>query len=274
VKTIPLEDSAKDVLSKALAIAALSPLELEKKAGGKIADALTAPETPAHRLILSKAAEILRLDPASFLDLACGHYQPNISPPERLLPFSNPYGDILVNSYLAWDEVGNAIFFDTGADIAPVLAAISRHPLTLRRLFITHAHGDHILETDRLCEKTGCKVSISKWEPIDGAETFSPGEVFHIGALKIETRLTRGHSPGGTTYVIHGLAKPVAVVGDALFAGSMGRPNVSAEDAFSTNLKEIFSLPDETILCPGHGPLTTVKLEKAHNPFFAAKFRK
>jgi len=60
-----------------------------------------------------------------------------------------------------------------------------------------------------------------------------------------------------------------AVVGDALFAGSMGGPNTSYADCLRTNREEILSLPPETILCSGHGPLTTVALERAHNPFFA-----
>ena len=70
--------------------------------------------------------------------------------------------------------------------------------------------------------------------------------------------------------MIAGLARPVAVVGDALFAGSMGGGMVSYEDALGTNRKEIFSLPENTILCPGHGPMTSVAEEKEHNPFFAA----
>jgi glyoxylase-like metal-dependent hydrolase (beta-lactamase superfamily II) len=86
--------------------------------------------------------------------------------------------------------------------------------------------------------------------------------------LKIEPRSTWGHSKGGTTYVVTGLARPLAIVGDALFASSMGGGIVSFPDALSTNRKEIFTLPDETVICPGHGPLTTVREEKAHNPFY------
>ena len=78
------------------------------------------------------------------------------------------------------------------------------------------------------------------------------------------------HSKGAITYVISGLAMPVAIVGDAVFAGSMGGGGVSYEAALATNRKEILTLPDETILCPGHGPLTTVGEQKMHNPFFAA----
>ena len=81
--------------------------------------------------------------------------------------------------------------------------------------------------------------------------------------------MTSGHSPGGMTYVVMGLERPIAVVGDSLFAGSMGGGNVSYEDAIRNNREKILNLPDETIVCPGHGPLTTVGKEKRENPFFA-----
>jgi glyoxylase-like metal-dependent hydrolase (beta-lactamase superfamily II) len=85
----------------------------------------------------------------------------------------------------------------------------------------------------------------------------------------METRLTFGHSPGGITYVVTGLARPIAIVGDSLFAGSMGGGNVSYHDALKNNLEKILTLSDATIICPGHGPMTTVGEEKEHNPFFA-----
>ena len=73
------------------------------------------------------------------------------------------------------------------------------------------------------------------------------------------------------TYFVTGLARPVAIVGDSLFAGSMGGGNVSYADAIQNNLDKILTLPDETIICPGHGPMTSVGEEKAHNPFFVGK---
>ena len=70
------------------------------------------------------------------------------------------------------------------------------------------------------------------------------------------------------TYVIDGLDRPVAIVGDAIFAGSMGGGMISYEDALRTNREKIMTLPDDTVLCSGHGPLTTVGEEKKNNPFF------
>jgi glyoxylase-like metal-dependent hydrolase (beta-lactamase superfamily II) len=106
-------------------------------------------------------------------------------------------------------------------------------------------------------------------EPFPGAEPFDEGTSFTVGGLTIGTRLTSGHSRGGTTFVVDGLAEPVAVVGDAIFAGSMGGGMVSFGEALRNNREKILTLPDDTILCPGHGPLTTVGEEKLHNPFFA-----
>jgi glyoxylase-like metal-dependent hydrolase (beta-lactamase superfamily II) len=73
------------------------------------------------------------------------------------------------------------------------------------------------------------------------------------------------------TYVVTGLANPIAIVGDSLFSGSMGGGNVSYQDALRNNLEKVLTLPDDTIICPGHGPMTTVSEEKVHNPFFAGK---
>ena len=64
----------------------------------------------------------------------------------------------------------------------------------------------------------------------------------------------------------------MAIVGDSMFAASMGGGAVSYQDALRNNLEKILTLPDETIVCPGHGPLTTVGKEKRENPFFAARF--
>ena len=68
--------------------------------------------------------------------------------------------------------------------------------------------------------------------------------------------------------MVEGLAQSLGIVGDAIFAGSMGGGMVSYQDALRTNREQILTLSDETILCPGHGPLTSVGEEKAHNPFF------
>ncbi|MEM9017441.1 MAG: MBL fold metallo-hydrolase, partial [Verrucomicrobiota bacterium] len=110
-------------------------------------------------------------------------------------------------------------------------------------------------------------------EPWPGTETFAEGAVFAVGGLSVSTLTTSGHSLGGTTYFVEGLERPIAVVGDAIFAGSMGGGMISFDDAWKNNREKILTLPDETVICPGHGPLTSVAEEKRNNPFFAAEFR-
>ena len=79
---------------------------------------------------------------------------------------------------------------------------------------------------------------------------------------------THGHSVGGMSYIIDGLSSPVAIVGDAIFAGSMGGGMVSFADALNTNREKLMTLSEETIICPGHGPMSTIAEEKQYNPFF------
>jgi glyoxylase-like metal-dependent hydrolase (beta-lactamase superfamily II) len=188
---------------------------------------------------------------------------------EGLRQFNTPFDDMTVNAYLVWDAASkSAAVFDTGSDADVMLAAASTLGVRIEQVFITHSHGDHVFDLDRLLEKTGAAAWTPLREDVDGAQAFEPGREFSIGALRVETRLTWGHARGGVTYVVHGLARPVAICGDALFAGSMGGGMISYADALRTNREEIFSLPDDAILAPGHGPLTTVGEQRIANPFF------
>jgi glyoxylase-like metal-dependent hydrolase (beta-lactamase superfamily II) len=146
-----------------------------------------------------------------------------------------------------------------------------RHKLDVQLILLTHAHADHVADLPRLREETGADIFTPAREPVPGAERIDEGKRFRLGNLQIDTRLTWGHSPGGMTYVVTVLAQPIAIVGDSLFAGSMGGGNVSYQEALRNNLEKILTLPDDTIICPGHGPMTTVGEEKEHNPFFAGK---
>ena len=155
-----------------------------------------------------------------------------------------------------------------------MLRRATRENLSVKLILLTHAHPDHIADLPRLREETGAQVFAPARESVAGAEPVEEGKHFHLGKIDIEARLTWGHSPGGMTYVVRDLARSIAIVGDSLFAGSMGGGNISYADAVRNNLEKILTLPDETIICPGHGPITSVVEEKQHNPFFAAKFRK
>ena len=268
--SIPLEDTFADILGKAQRGLEISDTELSEKSGVSLADlkllrAGNFDETAAHKI-----APLLDLNADALAAIALQRWQPQHVEVAGLFSTTTPFDDMTVNAYLVWDSGSReAAAFDTGADCNGLLRFIGDNRLALKFILCTHTHGDHILELDLLHEKTGAPAFASRHEPLDGAEPFDEGKTFALGSLRIDTRLTCGHSRGGITYVVSGLAKPVAIVGDALFAGSMGGGMVSYADALRTNREQIFSLPDETILCPGHGPLTTVGEEKKHNPFFS-----
>jgi len=269
--SIPLEDNFEDVIGKAARGLGLAESEVASRAGLAVEAVrrLRAGHFNEHAARL--AAPVLGLNARALIELGLKRYAPaEVEDFAGLAQFTTPFGDITVNAYLVWDaHTKEAAAFDTGADCGGMIDTIGTLGLTLRYIFLTHTHGDHIFDLDRLKESTGAKAYVSKLEGIDGAEGIDAGQEFAVGGLKIGTRLTWGHSRGGITWVVTGLGRPVAVVGDALFAGSMGGGMASYADALRTNREEIFSLPDDTIICPGHGPMTSVAEEKAHNPFFA-----
>ena len=160
--------------------------------------------------------------------------------------------------------------FDTGADCMPIVEAISKNDLTLQDVYLTHTHVDHVVELDRLLEKVigSVGVHVNEAEALDKAATFKPGVTFSLGKLHVETRDTSGHSAGGTSYNIHGLDRPLVIVGDALFAGSVGGIKADYHASLKKIAEHILSTQDGTILAPGHGPLTTTLQEKNNNPFF------
>jgi len=280
---IPLEDFWNDVIRKARRGLHLSESELAQRCGLSDSDILSLERGEENLQHLAKVGEVLHLDVGKLLTLARGEYHPGqLELPLGMVQFSTPWEDFEVHSYLLWDPESSvprpAAAFDTGSDASEMLVFLGENNLRLNQIFLTHGHGDHIFELDRLMEKTCAAAWIGKREEVPGAESFGAGQEFSVGSLRIETRSTWGHSPGGISYVIYGLACPVAIIGDAIFAGSMGgampstsgagRAGISYEACLTTNRKELLSLPPETILSPGHGPLTTVALEKAHNPFF------
>lgn len=263
---IPLEDLFNDVISKAQRGLGLSSEALADKVGVSAASVEATKEGATDAAILMKLAAGLGLHGPSLADMSDQVWYPKPIELDGLAQFNTPFHDMTVNAYLVWDPATKeAAVFDTGATAKPILDKIRSLDLKLRYLFLTHTHPDHVADISSLEAPV---VLISELEPHPEAQTFSPGTQWKLGGLTISTRTTTGHSKGATTYVIEGLAKPVAVVGDAIFASSMGGGAVSYADALATNRAQIFTLADETVLCPGHGPMTTVGEEKQHNPFY------
>ena len=269
--SIPLEDTAADIVGKAMRGLKLTDADVAAKAGLDARAVQSLREGTFDEAAARAVAPVLHVGADALVAMGKKAWRPQPVEVAGLAAFNTPFEDMTVNSYLAFDPASReAVAFDTGADCTAMLELLAREKLTLKLILLTHTHGDHILELDRLKEKTGAPAFVGNREPIDGAETFAEGREFQCGALHIGTRLTWGHSPGGITYIIRGLEKPVAIVGDAVFASSMGGGGISYPDALRTNREQILTLPDATVLCPGHGPLTTVGEEKMHNPFFAA----
>lgn len=220
-------------------------------------------------------APSLGLDADSLVELANRSWRPEPVALDGLEQFNtvfdpDPDDMMTVNAYLIWDPATKeAALFDTGANADSALAKAKELGVEIKTLFITHTHIDHIIDREKVIAACpGIRVLVNGREAVAGAERFSAGDSFSIGTLRVTTRLTWGHSPAGTTYVVNGLARPVAIVGDALFAQSMGGGVISFRDALETNREQIFTLEDHTVVCPGHGPMTSVGEEKAHNPFF------
>ena len=267
---IPLEDNFTDVLGKALRGQKLSVHAAAARAG---LDTPTVTRLLAGEFAADSAralATALKLNPDALQRLAGGAYQPAVVSPPSIIVATTPFGDMTVNAYIVWDPKSrDAAVFDTGADAAPLLEAVRSSELNVVAIFLTHSHADHIHALATLKRELGVEAWSSEREPVRGTNTFRPGDLFNAGEHFIRTRLTPGHSAGGSTFVIEGPVLQAAIVGDALFAGSVGGVHGDYNETLDTIRREILSLRDDTILCPGHGPLTTVALEKANNPFFA-----
>ncbi len=206
-----------------------------------------------NRAEILRVAAALKLDGAKLAGIALDGWTP--TPKDtghwgHIAMISSDYGGGIVNCYLQWDDDRTAALFDTGVDGDAVLRVIAREKLNLAGIFITHGHHDHIEALPEI-QRQHSHAKVRQ----EGAS---------VGRLAISAAKTPGHSADGVTYIV-GL---VAYVGDSLFAGSVGGANHSYDGLLRNVRQHILSLPDETLLCPGHGPMTTVAEEKAHNPFF------
>jgi glyoxylase-like metal-dependent hydrolase (beta-lactamase superfamily II) len=180
-------------------------------------------------------------------------------------------------TYLLGDEAtGEAILID------PVLEQLERDRTLLAELSLrlvatleTHVHADHVTAGGRLREALGSRVVVGSAAGVENADrALADGEVFQFGGsggLELEARATPGHTAGCTSFVCH--AERIAFTGDTLLIRGCGRTDFQQGDArtlFASVREKIFTLPDETLLYPGHDyrgrTVTTVAEEKAFNP--------
>jgi glyoxylase-like metal-dependent hydrolase (beta-lactamase superfamily II) len=208
--------------------------------------------------------------------MASGQSQPPKQSVGALLPLAQYWelgsgNGMWVNNYILIDRHSHqAVVFDTGVDATLVLSSLDAHALNLAAIFITHTHRDHVEALPAIASASGCPLIFSpRGEPLQsGAVGISAGHRQKIGPWSIHAVASAGHSPDGLSYVVEGAKQPLVFVGDALFALSMGGARQAYQKARKEVSENILSLAPNTILCPGHGPLSTVQHELAHNPFF------
>ncbi len=189
---------------------------------------------------------------------------------------------------------GDAVLVDPGEEADLFLRRLAYEQLTLRAIWLTHAHLDHILGVKPVVEQVAVPIYLhpadlplyesaeqqGAWLGIRPQQPPPPppdhelaqGDTLVVGGCAFEVRHVPGHSPGGVAIVGHG----VTISGDALFAGSIGRTDLPGGDAelLLTSIREqLLSLPDETIVYSGHGPATTIGTERRSNPFITGAYR-
>jgi len=271
---LPLEDSVSDVVAKAQRGLKITDEELCARAEVSPESLAAVKSGQPDAAVIRRIARHLRLGPQALEDLAFHRWYPKQAAfPHGFGMFVTRYGEMAVNSYLIWDGRARiAAAFDTGADCGPILDLVRSEKLRLSYVFLTHTHEDHVADLPRLAKESGAEVWASEREPADypGARTFRENAHFHLGALAIKTLSTWGHSPGQTTYYVTGLSHPLAIVGDSLFASSIGGSPDHFAEQHRHDVDKILTLTRDTVLASGHGPLTTVGQEKKHNPFFAS----
>ena len=271
-----LEDHLGDILRKARTMSNVTADAAVAAAGLSAAELASLEETGkiSKRPDLAALAGLTGLNAAKLESIANG-WTPatkDLSRWRELRVFTTAGEGLTVNCYLVWDEVTrDAALFDTGLDAQPVLDCIAAERLALRHVFITHSHWDHVEALPKIREAwpTAQLHSHSKNAPVE--QRNKTAETIHLGGLRVTHRETPGHAADGVTYLVGNWqedAPSVAMVGDAIFAGSMGNGNGAWALAKQKVREQILSLPPETLLCPGHGPLTTVAEERGHNPFF------
>jgi hydroxyacylglutathione hydrolase len=258
-----LEDDFTYVIRKALRGCDFTLHEAASRAGLAEAEAnllLQGVFSPEHAFRLATA---LGLNPEAFSKHENYLPRPLLSPELHRIDLS--FGQERVNAW--WVRTANAsVLFDTGYEAGACAAALDgMNAAALDRIFVTHGHVDHV---------GGIPSFMMRGNLLHGAGinhtlAMKPGDAMVCGSLVIRACDLSGHTNPALGFHIEGLASPVLVTGDALFAGSIGgcATPILYQHALKRLREVLGSLPDATILLPGHGPATTLGEERVSNPF-------
>jgi len=204
-----------------------------------------------------------------------------------------PVGVLQCNCSVVGDEqTKEAMVIDPGDEIDHILRVIRQHGLTVKQVVITHAHIDHVGGAMKLKQATGAPILLNqndyallKMLDVQAAwiGMHSPGAVSIDNSIGAGDKVAAGeivadvlHTPGHTegSICLYFEAERKLIAGDTLFAGSIGRtdlPGGSYKKIMESLQGPVLALPDDTIVVPGHGPLTTIGEERESNPFLATR---
>jgi hydroxyacylglutathione hydrolase len=275
---LPLEDTFGDIVRKAMRGTRVSATQLASGAGvdskaiaAWLKDA-GAPDEAQARAV----ARVLRLDPGKLADAALRHwYPPTITLPDVRHHPQRPHPS---NGYVFFIHGGRrAALVDPAGLPGKLLRVLRNGDYRLEYILITHKHADHCdAAADVASAFPAAKIVMHQLDahaigPLAGqALPVKDGDDLPFGdGVRIRMLHTPGHTDGSSSFVF----KSTIFTGDTLFAASVGGAygDVSTYDDILNSVRsKIFTLPDDTVVMPGHGPPTTVALEKAHNPFFPA----
>ena len=204
-----------------------------------------------------------------------------------------PVGPLQCNCSIIGDEATReAMVIDPGDDIDDLLTILSKHNLKVKQIVVTHAHIDHVGGAMKLRAATGAPILLNQndlalLKMLDVQAAWvgmaAPGQVeidqsvggadtVQAGSLSANVLDTPGHTEG--SICLYFPAEHTLIAGDTLFAGSIGRtdlPGGSFEKIIRSLHQTVLALPDDTVVVPGHGPLTTIGEERESNPFLVKK---
>jgi glyoxylase-like metal-dependent hydrolase (beta-lactamase superfamily II) len=270
-----LEDEFSDVLTKALRGTGTSVASLARATGLQASDITSwaagrdVPSEDQARAI----APVLHLDPGKFADAAARRYHPDpIALPDVRHHPQDPHPS---NGYVFFLDGGKrAALVDPAGIPRNLLRVLRDGQYHLEYILITHKHADHCDATaDVAAQFTQAKIVMHAADvhaigPLAAkALQVKDGDELPFGDVRIRMLHTPGHTDGSSSY----LFKSTIFTGDTLFAGSVGGAYGDAStygDILNSVRSKIFTLPDDTVVMPGHGPPTRVDWEKSHNPFF------